>query len=220
MSQRLWVGLTIVLLCAGWAMPSAAAPDPQRAKTFVQEGLNEAFDVLRAKGKSKQQKSDNLRVLLRQKFDVNTIGKFALGVYRRQTSDAQMEAYLEAFEEYLVQVYINRIVSYTPEKDDDAGEILTVTGTRPATKTDIFVMSVLKRAGVDPQPIQWRVRNSKDRLVVIDVTIEGTSQALTYKQEFASVIQKRGQGVDGLIAELREKNDRYRADGKLNAAAN
>lgn len=212
MKPKLSAGLSIVMLLFAWAGPSFAAPDPAAAKSFVQVGINDAFEVLRDGSLSQPEKTEKLRVLLREYFDVPTVGKFALGVYRRQANDAQMQAYLDAFEEYLVQVYINRIVTYTPERDEKAGDILKINGTRPATETDLFVLSTLDRKGARPEPIEWRVRESGGRLAVVDVTVQGTSQALTYKQEFASIIQRRGNGIDGLIAELRKKNARFRAD--------
>ncbi len=215
MREKRFIGAMVIVALIGWALPGAAAPNPEQAQTFVQTGLDEAFEVLRAKNKTKQQKSEGIRVLMAKHFDVATVGKFALGVYRRRTNPDQMKAYLQAFEEFLVQVYVNRIVSYTPDKDDHAGKVLQVTGTRPASKTDIFVLSVLTREESNPQPIEWRVRNSKGRLAIIDVSIAGTSQALTYKQEFASIITRRNSGIDGLISELKEKNDRYRAERSL-----
>lgn len=212
MRFKLFAPVSIMLLLFALPGPAFAAPDPTAAKSFVQVGINDAFEVLRDRSLSRPEKTEKLRGLLREYFDVPTVGKFALGVYRRRASEAQMKAYLDAFEEYLVQVYINRIVTYTPERDEKAGDILKVKGTRPATETDLFVLSTLDRRGARPEPIEWRVRESDGQLAVVDVTVQGTSQALTYKQEFASVIQRRGNGIDGLVAELREKNERFRAD--------
>jgi ABC-type transporter MlaC component len=44
-----------------------------------------------------------------------------------------------------------------------------------------------------------------ERYKIIGVSIDGVSQALTYREEYASVIERHGRQVSDLIAALREK---------------
>lgn len=187
---------------AGWATP----PDAAKARAFVHHGLDEAFDVLRQKDLTEQQKAKKLENLLQTYFDVPTIAKFALGRYRRQANEQQMKAYLAAFRDFLAHAYINRIVTYSPSKNEKTDDILRFTGVRAAGSSDLFVDTEISRPNAEPIKIGWRVRDRDGKLAVIDVEVMGTSQLLTYRQEFASVIQRRGNGVDGLIAELKAKN--------------
>lgn len=207
MRDRISIAVASFMLVLAFAAPApAAAPKADEARTFLREGLDAAFEVLRGNELTERQKTARLRLLLRAQFDVPTIGKFVLGIHRRQASPAQMKAYLVAFEEFLINVYIYRIVGYAPGQDERIGDVLKVTGTRPAGRSDIFVLTTVARHGLEPEPVEWRIRERNGRLAVIDVNIRGTSQALTYKQEFATVIRRRGNGIDGLIAELKEKN--------------
>lgn len=191
-------GLGVVLGLAAITGPASAAPDPAAAQAFIQSLADRATAVVKDKAVPKTERDAKLRSLLLEGFDIRTIGKFALGVYRRGADKGTVDAYLVAFEDYILHTYSKRFGDY-------AGEKVEVGGTRPAGKSDIFVKSDIVREGKDDIPLLWRVRDRKGSLTIIDVEVEGTSQALTYKQEFASVIQNRGNGVAGLIEELRQK---------------
>ncbi len=192
-----------VLLMFGLAAaaPLTAAAENAQAEAFIQTLANRAIDVVKADSLPRTEQSKMLREILRDSFDVKTIGNFALGTYRRKASKAQLAVYHTEFEDFIVYTYSSRLGKF-------AGETVAVVGTRPAckSKSDVFVDSEIQRTGKEAIPIAWRVRDYKGRMKVIDVEIEGTNQILAYRQEFASVIKVRGQGVDGLIAELREKN--------------
>jgi phospholipid transport system substrate-binding protein len=52
--------------------------------------------------------------------------------------------------------------------------------------------------------VDWRVRKADGRFKIVDVHVEGVSMALTEREEFGSVIQRKG-GVAGLNKALEEK---------------
>ena len=59
--------------------------------------------------------------------------------------------------------------------------------------------------GGPPLKVDWRVRERDDGgLVAIDVIVEGVSLIVTQRSEFAAVIER--QGMDGLLAELRQRS--------------
>ena len=53
----------------------------------------------------------------------------------------------------------------------------------------------------DSFAVQWRLRKREDGLRVVDVIIEGVSMAITYRNDYATVISQQG-GVPGLISAL------------------
>jgi phospholipid transport system substrate-binding protein len=65
--------------------------------------------------------------------------------------------------------------------------------------------SVLVRAGQEPIPVLWRLRQTDSGLKIIDLLIEGTSMIVTYREEYASVIGQSGGNIDGLLDVLRKK---------------
>ncbi len=58
----------------------------------------------------------------------------------------------------------------------------------------------------EPISAVWRVRNKDDQHKVLDIVIEGVSLAITLRHEYGAVVNTNG--VDGLIAILREKNSK------------
>lgn len=182
-----------------------AAPDPEKAKTFMKGLADQALDAVKNSA-SEEEKLTKLRKILRQGFDVNTIGKFALGKHRRGADPAVIKDYLVTVEDFIVMTYSRRFGEF-------AGQQLEITGTSPEDANDIFVLSKIVRPGKEPIPIRWRVRGKGDNIKIIDVEVEGTSQALTYRQDFTSVIQSNGNGVAGLTEELKAKIAKLRSSG-------
>jgi len=204
---RFLIVMALFGLAAASPGPAAARPAEDKAAAFVFQGINAAIDILRAKAPSRAQKLQSLRQVLVTYFDHDTIGRFALGSYRRQGTESQVRRYLTVLEDYILQTYGNRLLIHAHKIRDDlkAADIIRVVGTTPIGDTDLVVNTEINRKGGDLFRIDWQVRQKGNRLAVVDVRIAGISQALTYRQEFAAVIEQRGRGIDGLIDALTEK---------------
>ena len=59
-----------------------------------------------------------------------------------------------------------------------------------------------------PIPVSYRLLR-RDAWRVIDVSVKGISMARLYRGQFASVVKR--DGIDGLLAQLRERNAAYGA---------
>ncbi len=209
-----WVAV-LILSIGGFAASSLAAPDSERATRFVRAGLDEAISILGEENASRPERIERLRNLLRRDFDIDTVGKFALGIHRRDLSGAKLAIYLQAFEDHIVEAYVKRMVRLVePAAARSANDYVRFVGTQPAGSRDIFVRMTFGRPGQDPLEVNWRVRERGGRLRIIDVNILGVSMAMTYRQEFVSVISQRGDGVDGLISALREHSTDVRLGGE------
>jgi phospholipid transport system substrate-binding protein len=188
--------------------PTALAdPNVDRAQSFVTDGISKAFEILRSKDLSEDQQVERLHELLRSNFDVRAIGLFSLGPYGRSITPAQRTAYLSALEDFAVNAYVRRLVTFAPTFANGPGNLLKVTGAFGAGKDDVIVTSEIARKSNVPIPIQWRVRERKDKLFVVDVIILGVSQALTYKDVFTSYLQRNNNNIDLLIGALRSRTD-------------
>ena len=135
--------------------------------------------------------------MLDDSFDIKTIGRFALGRYWRQATSAQKKEYLRLFQDMIVNVYSRRFGDYNGEKF----EVLSARGQGPS---DVIVISqIIPKSGAAIS-IDWRVRKKSERLVVIDIIVEGVSMALTQRSDFAAVIQRGGGKVDVLLEHWRK----------------
>jgi phospholipid transport system substrate-binding protein len=69
--------------------------------------------LARDKGLSQDEFKQRLRTIAEQDFDVLRIARFALGQYWRTTSDTDRQQFVDAFKDYMVQVYATRFRQYS-----------------------------------------------------------------------------------------------------------
>jgi len=184
--------MAVAVAAAG---PSIAAADPVAdAEAFVETQGQELLQILAMPAGGERR--DAFRMWIDQAFNLPLVAKLALGPYLQQATPEQLDAYLEAFNEYIV-------VTYEARFDTFRGYDMKVLRGRPAGSKDSVVQTVVV-LGSDQMSVDFRVRQEDATdLDVIDVTVEGLSMLRTQQEEFASVIQRSG--LDGLIDGLRKR---------------
>lgn len=189
-----------LLLLAAISIPAAPARADIKSdgRILVQTMVDTVVAILADKGMDRAAKEARFRQILRQNFDLQTIGAYVMGPPWRQASAAQRADYLRLFETYIVKVYTGQLSSYSGEK-------ITVVG----VEEDGGGVAVTSRI-TDPKndrtfEVKWRLRQAGAQLRVRDVVLENISMSLTQQREFAAVFQQRGGTVEGLLAALREK---------------
>jgi len=186
-----------------WHSPSAAADVSEgEATAFIQHLGDQAITVLRASGRTLEQRESQLRALLRQGFDFAFLGRFVLGNHWRKATLEQRRDYQRLFGKYVLKVYTSRFGGY-------AGESFTIVGARQAGMTDVLVSTRIGRPSGPPLLGAWRVRRIDNRPRIIDVMIQGVSMAVTQRSEFAAVITRSG--LEGLIEALRARTSKMPA---------
>lgn len=165
------------------------------AEKFIDQMANEAIGFLSNGSLNNTQKKARFKKLLKSKYDMATIGRFALGRYWRTASAGEKKEYQALFEKMIVEVYSRRFGEYE-------GQVLEVRSSRKDSERDVTVQSfIVPDSGPEIQ-VDWRVRKKDGRYRVIDVVVEGVSMALTQRSEFASVIQRGGGQVSVLLEHL------------------
>jgi phospholipid transport system substrate-binding protein len=195
-SRRLLMTTGVAAVVAA-ASPSAASADPVAdAEAFVENQGNELLNILAMPAGNGRR--DAFRVWVDGAFDLPLVGQLALGPYLQQATPEQLNAYLQAFNDYIV-------VTYEARFDSFSGYDLKILRGRPAGSKDSVVQTVVF-LGDDSISVDFRVRHVNDSdLDVIDVTVEGLSMLKTQREEFSSVIQRSG--LDGLIDGLRQRTN-------------
>ena len=136
--------------------------------------------------------------LFREDFDVPGIARFVLGRYWKTTTAEQQEEFVKLFEDYIAIVYSSQLAAYS-------GETLKVTGSRADPEGAIVASEIIRPTGAPPVKVEWHLADQNGTYKISDVSVDGISMAVTQRSEFASVIQRNGGQVQGLIAMLREK---------------
>lgn len=174
------------------------------AQGFVQGMAQKALNFLGDEKMSQDQKTASFRKLLQDSFDMETIGRFALGRYWRVATPAQQKEYQSLFREMVVKVYSNRFHEYRGQKFETRS-------VRADGDKDAIVTSFIIPAQGPEVQVDWRVRHKNGQYKVVDVIVEGVSMSVTQRSDFASVIQRGGGDVDVLLAQLRASRDRNAA---------
>jgi phospholipid transport system substrate-binding protein len=186
MVQRRLLVFGFVLLAAGApAIPVLAADDPT---TGVADFGDHMLQMLNDPQLSPAERQKRFGALLDKDFDFAKIGRFVLGRYWQTATEEQKQEFAPVFRDYVVQSYSVRFGEFT-------GASFKVTGQRPESPTSTIVSTTVMQ------------RNSSTPAKITEVIVDGISMSLTHRQEFASMIERSGGGVTGLIAELKAKTN-------------
>lgn len=189
--------LSAVLLAVSLflSVPALAA-DPSQ---FVQSLGDRAVSILADKKINAEERNAQFRKMLQETFDLSTIARFVIGrSWQRATPDQQKD-YMALYEGLVIKTYADRFALYT-------GEGFQVKAARPEGEHDFIVNSVITHPdGSAPTSVDWRLRQKDDKLGIIDVVVEGVSMSVTQRQEYASIIQRDGGEIDGLLREMRQR---------------
>ena len=165
---------------------------------FVQSTVNRASQVL-SDNLSKDQKIEKLKSIAEETVDIEGIGMYTLGAYRKLLSDNQNKQYVVLFKEYFLITFSSRLAEYSnPEIQVNSKEKLN--------KNYTMVSSTLIATEQRPEvSIDWRIytKNSDDPKIR-DLIIEGLSLARTQKEEFSSIIRSNDENIDALLDSLKE----------------
>lgn len=191
------LGVFICLLGLSLAVPSAQAASAGDAKIYVETLGNNALAIISNAKLGKPQKQARLDRLFSDSVDIPWIGRFVMGRFWRQASEAQKSAYLKEYQKFLIKHYTSRFADYT-------GGTFTVTSVRD-DGDDEFTVSMQLQADKKSEPVlvDYRLRAAGSSFKIFDVIVEGVSLITTQRDEFSSVITQHD--IDYLITQLRKK---------------
>ena len=196
MRRSLLTGLFILFANAS----NAATPmvNPADAVAFMNQLWGRAVEVLNNKTDPSFREAQFSRVVphrfrLSRHCAIRTSGR-----YWRTASEEEQQEFVKLFEDYVVFVYTARLSNF-------GGEALKVRGSRSDGDGVIVSTDVISPGGASPMKIDWRLVTENGTYKISDVIVEGISMMATQRSEFASVVQRNGGQVRGLIAMMREK---------------
>jgi len=170
---------------------SAIEPD-----VFVQSTVNRASQTL-SKDISKKEKILELQELAKDTVDINGIGFYTLGKYRKEISDEQKKRYSKLFKDYFLKSFSSRLSEYSNPK-------INVISKEKKNDKYTIVSSILVATEDRPEvKIDWRIyTKNPNKPLIRDLIIEGLSLARTQKEEFASIIKNNDNNIEALFKSL------------------
>lgn len=178
--------------------PRLAAADLDPAAQLIQKTAAQVIELI--KTKTGAARESGILQVLESEFDLNYMGRSALGVHWNQATPEQRERFLKAAASAEAHAYAERFGQY-------GGQTLTL-GRVTSRGGSSFVESKLNQSDGEPISITWEVRNEGQRPRIVDVKIEGVSMVMTRRSDFNSYIQNHGGKVESLIDELESRAKR------------
>lgn len=192
-----------VVLVLGLVVPFLASLPPVHAAedpgAFIDKAGHTVLQLLNDPKVGQAEFTQRLRTLADQDFDVPRIARFVAGPYWRAASEADQQQFVQAFETYMVSVYAQRFGNYRGSVS------FKVTGQREEGNVAMVATEIGRSNGQPPAKVTWQLGKTPNGYKITDVSIEGVSQALTYRQEFESVITQNGGKLSALTQQLRQK---------------
>ncbi len=195
MRRSLLTSLFLLMSTASLAAPPVV--NPADAVAFMNQLWDRAVEVLNKKS-DPALRQERFRQLFHADFDCPGIARFVLGRYWRDASEEEQKDFVKLFEEYVVFVYTARLSNF-------GGQDFKIRGSRSDGDGVMVSTDVFSPGGSSPLKIDWRLVSDNGTYKINDVIVEGVSMLVTQRSEFASIVQRNGGQVRGLLAMMREK---------------
>jgi len=195
MRRSLLTSLFLLMSTASLAAPPVV--NPADAVAFMNQLWDRAVEVLNKKS-DPALRQERFRQLFHADFDCPGIARFVLGRYWRDASEEEQRDFVKLFEEYVVFVYTARLSNF-------GGQDFKIRGSRSDGDGVMVSTDVFSPGGSSPLKIDWRLVSDNGTYKINDVIVEGVSMLVTQRSEFASIVQRNGGQVRGLLAMMREK---------------
>ncbi|MGH6983698.1 MAG: MlaC/ttg2D family ABC transporter substrate-binding protein [Stellaceae bacterium] len=194
--RRLAVGLAVAALIA---LPGASRAQ-SGAGAFMAKLGDQVIQLIGNQQAPVADRKQKFATLMNQSFDVDGISRFVLGRYYRTASDSERQQFEQVFDKYMIDVYWGHFNQYT-------GQRFVVTKKTPeGTDTTLVYSQIIQPGGQKPVNVVWRVVNNGGKYQISDVSIEGVSELVSYRDEFSSAISQNGGSVSALINQLKQKD--------------
>jgi len=166
--------------------------------SLITELVNEASSIL-SSSDPVESKIIKLNEIAESNVDINGIGLYTLGKYRKTISEEQKEKYNKLFKKYFLKSFSSRLVDYTDPK-------IKVVSQKKINDKYTIVNSILEATSKNPEvKIDWRIyTKNPDKPLIRDLIVEGLSLARTQKEEFNSVMLNNDGNINALLKILEE----------------
>ncbi len=165
---------------------------------LITEIVDEASKIL-SSSDPVESKIIKLNDIAERNVDINGIGMYTLGKYRKKLSEDEKIKYNKLFKSYFLKSFSSRLVDYSDPK-------INVTSQKKINEKYTIVSTLLEATSKNPEvKIDWRIyTKNPERPLIRDLIVEGLSLARTQKEEFNSVLQNNDGDINALFKTLEE----------------
>ena len=186
--------ITLLILISVFIFPLEA----KEPSELITEIVNDASKIL-SSSDPVESKIIKLNNIAETSVDIDGIGMYTLGNYRKNLNEDQKIKYKKLFKSYFLKSFSSRLVDYSDPK-------ISVVSEKKINEKYTIVSTILEETSKNPEiKIDWRIytKNPK-RPLIRDLIVEGLSLARTQKEEFKSIIQNNDGDINYLFKSLEE----------------
>ncbi len=172
--------------------------DSKEPSKLINEIVNEASIIL-SSSDPVEAKIIKLNNIAETKVDIDGIGMYTLGKYRKNLTEEEKIKYKKLFKSYFLKSFSSRLVDYSDPK-------INVVSEKKINDNYTIVNTILEETSKNPEiKIDWRIyTKNPERPLIRDLIVEGLSLARTQKEEFKSILQNNNNDINYLFKSLEE----------------
>lgn len=194
-------------IVAAFALAVLAAPftaravDEGAAREHVADVYGALVDIAVNGGGVAAQK-EAFRAVLVTDIAYEEMARLSMGSVWRAMSEGQKSRFTDAFLTYIVETYASRFADFD-------GEELSVGDIIDANGDEVLIDSAVVTTNGSRDTIQviWHLIEIDGEPKVLDVLIEGVSLRVTAGGDFAAILERNGDDIDGLIDQMQAVGD-------------
>lgn len=173
------------------SLPAAATLTPSDQ---VKQTVGSILEVLQNPDLDAGQRRDQVRDIVRQRFDYESMSQVILATNWRQATPSQREQFINLFRELLEQTYFSAMDSYNNQQ---------VRMGRERQRGKLAVVHTYITSANKEVPVSYKLRLRDNGWYAYDVTVDGISLVSNYRTSFRNLVKQRG--MEGLLSELAGK---------------
>ena len=166
------------------------------AEDFVSSNIQAGFDILNDRNASPAERRDRFASFLLGLTDARRVALFLLGRYAEGASPEDVDAYVAAYQDYVLSIYQSYFQLY-------AGQTLHVISSRERAPGDFIVATNMAGQPNAAMEIDFRVRTEGAKPLLVDVAVAGVWLALAQRDQIQAVLAQNNGDIKALIAHLR-----------------
>lgn len=181
---------------------SMAFASPQQAVGQIKANSEQMLSILsKANGSNNAAVRQQAEAYAMPYFDFQRMTALAIGNPWRSATPEQQQALTEEFKKLLIRTYSGTMLQY---KNAQVNVLPNPTVNKGGK--EVVVRAQITPAGGRTVNMDFTTYQSGGKYRAYNVTIEGASLVTVYRGQFGETIKTKG--IDGLIADLKAKNNR------------
>lgn len=201
MTKRLFIFL-LLLLC-GSLEASANTVDERDPLTIIEQTTNQILETLESRREEFVADPTELHAIVREDMlpllDLQYSARLILGKAGRGVSEEQLDAFSQTMADVLVNRYADGLLEF---RSDNQIEVLPMKGNNTDKLTRVRTRIKLENGGF--APVDYAFRKTDDGWKAFDVTVEGISYILTFRNQISPRVAS--DGIDKVTADIRAGN--------------